>query len=68
MEHGNVKDLLRFTVSDKVLRVKPFNIAKNSKYDKYQRDLALMIPIILNNNLFQLTQEQELILILGTNN
>ena len=43
MAHGNVKDLLRFTVSDKVLRVKPFNIAKNSKYEKYQRDLALMI-------------------------
>ena len=43
MAHGNFKDLLRFTVSDKVLRVKPFNIAKNSKDDKYQRDLALMI-------------------------
>ena len=34
------KDLARSTTSDKVLRDKPFNIAKNPKYDGYQRGLA----------------------------
>ena len=29
--------------SDKVLKDKAFNIAKNSKYDGYQRGLALMV-------------------------
>ena len=31
------------TASDKVLRDKAFNIAKNPKYDGYQRDLASMV-------------------------
>ena len=29
--------------SDKMLRDKAFNMAKNSKYDGYQRSLALMV-------------------------
>ena len=37
------KDLVRRTASDKVLRDKAFNIAKNPKYDRYQRGLASMI-------------------------
>ena len=37
------KDLTRRTASDKVLRDKTFNIAKNLKYDGYQRGLASMI-------------------------
>ena len=36
MAHGDFKDLLRRTASDKVLRNKVFNIAKNPKYDGYQ--------------------------------
>ena len=40
-EHS-FKDLPRRTTSDKLLRNKVFNIAKNSKYDGYQRDLAAM--------------------------
>ena len=34
------KDVARRTASDKVLRDKAFNIAKNPKYDGYQRGLA----------------------------
>ena len=37
------KDLARKTDSDKVLRDKAFNIAKNPKYDGYQRGLASMV-------------------------
>ena len=36
------KDLTRRTASDKILRDKTFNIAKNPKYDGYQRGLASM--------------------------
>ena len=41
MAYGDFKDLKRRTFSDKVLRDKAFNIAKNPKYDGYQRSLAL---------------------------
>ena len=37
------KDFARRTASDKVLRDKAFNIAKNPKYDGYQGGLASMI-------------------------
>ena len=37
------KDLERRTASDKVLRDKAFNIAKNPKYDGYQRGLASVV-------------------------
>ena len=40
MVYGNFKDLARRTASDKVLRDKTFNIAKNPKHDGYQRGLA----------------------------
>ena len=43
MAYGDFKDLKRRTASDKVLRDKAFNIAKNSKYDRYQRGLASMV-------------------------
>ena len=33
-------DLARRTASDKILRDKAFKIAKNAKYDGYQRGLA----------------------------
>ena len=39
MAYGDFKDLARRTASDKVLRDKAFNIAKNPKYDGYQRGL-----------------------------
>ena len=43
MEYGDFKDLKRRTASDKILRGKAFNIAKNPKYDGYQRGLASMV-------------------------
>ena len=35
MAYGDFKDLKRRTASDKILRDKAFNIAKNPKYDGY---------------------------------
>ena len=40
MPYGDFKDLARRTAADKVLRDKAFNIAKDPKYDRYQRGLA----------------------------
>ena len=40
MACGGFKDLAKRTASNKVLRDRTFNIAKNPKYDGYQRDLA----------------------------
>ena len=41
--YGDFKDLKRRTGSDKILRGKAFNIAKNPKCDVYQRGLASMV-------------------------
>ena len=43
MAYGDLKDLAKRTASDKGLGNKAFNIAKNLKYDKYQRDLASLV-------------------------
>ena len=43
MAYGDFKDLARRTAPDKVLRDKVFHIAKNPKYDGYQRGLASMV-------------------------
>ena len=43
MAYGDFKDLTRRTVSDKILLDKAFNIAKNSKYDGYERGIASMV-------------------------
>ena len=43
MAYGNFKDLNRITAADKLLRDKPFNIAKNPKHDVYQRGPASMV-------------------------
>ena len=40
MADGDFKDLAKRTGSDKFLRDKAFNFAKNHKYDGYQRGLA----------------------------
>ena len=42
MAYGDFKDLTRRTASDKILRDKAFNIAKNPKWDGYQRGFASM--------------------------
>ena len=43
MGYGEFKDLAKRAASDNVLRDKGFNIAKNPKYDRYQRGLASMV-------------------------
>ena len=43
LAYGDFKDLPRRTPADKVLDKKAFNMANNSKYDVYQRGIALMI-------------------------
>ena len=43
MAYGGFKDIKRRTVSNKILRDKAFNVAKNPKYDGYQRGLAPMV-------------------------
>ena len=43
MAHGDFKGLASRIASDKGLRDKAFNIAKNPKYDRYQRGLASMV-------------------------
>ena len=43
MDYGAFKDLNRRKFDDKVLCDKAFNIAKDPKYDGYQRDLASMV-------------------------
>ena len=48
MAYGDFKDLARRTASDKILRDKAFNIAKNPKYDGYQRGLASIVYIFFN--------------------
>ena len=40
MAYGDFKDLGKTTASDKVLRDKASNVAKNPKYDGYQRGIA----------------------------
>ena len=43
MAHGKLKDLEKRTQSDKVLSDKAFKIAKNPKYNGYQRALASIV-------------------------
>ena len=50
MAYGDFKDLARRTASDKVLRDKAFNIAKNPKYHGYQRGLAFMVYKFFDKN------------------
>ena len=48
MAYGDFKDLNRRTLADKVLHDKAFNVAKNPKYDGYQRGLASMVSNCLD--------------------
>ena len=43
MAYGDFKNLARRTASDIALKDKAFNIAKNPKYDGYQRGLASVV-------------------------
>ena len=50
MAYGDFKDLNRRTFADKVLHDKAFNIAKDPKYDGYQRSLALIVHNFFDKN------------------
>ena len=54
MAYGDFKDLKKRTGSVKVLRDKAFNIAKNPKYDGYQRGLASVVYKFLIKSLLRL--------------
>ena len=41
--YSDSKNLTKRTIADKILRDKAFNIAKDTKYDRYQRGLASMV-------------------------
>ena len=43
MAYGDFKDLGKRAAADRVIRDKAFNIAKDPKYDGYQRGLASMV-------------------------
>ena len=43
MVYGDLENLTKRTASDAVLLNKAFNIAKNLKFDGYQRDLTSMV-------------------------
>ena len=43
MAYGKLKDLVKRTQSDKVLRDKAFKIASDPKYDGYQRGLTSLV-------------------------
>ena len=57
MTYGDFKDLGRRTDSDKILRDKAFNIAKNPKYDGYQRGLASMFYYFFDKKSTSLTNK-----------
>ena len=57
MAYGNFKDIDRRTASDKSLTDRAFNIAKNPRYDGYQRGLASMVYKFLNKKSSSLTDK-----------
>ena len=57
MAYGDFKDLARRTASDKVWRDKAFNVAKNPKYDGYQRGLTSMVYTFFDKRSVSLTNK-----------
>ena len=48
MAYEDFKGLERRTASDRILRNKAFNIAKNPNYDEYERGIASMVYTFLD--------------------
>ena len=61
MAYGDFKDLKRRTASEKSLRNKAFNIAKNPKYDGYYRGPASMVYTFISLQVVVLIYYQDLI-------
>ena len=53
MAYGDFGNLARRTSSDNVLRNNEFNIAKNPKYDRYQRGLLDMVYKVFDKIFFK---------------
>ena len=51
MTYGDFKDLTRRAASVEISRDKAFNIAKNPRYDEYQRGLASVVYNIFDKKL-----------------
>ena len=60
MAYGGFKDLARRTASDRILRDKAFNIAKNAKYDGHQKVLASMVYKFFDKKSASLTRSETL--------
>ena len=43
MVYGNFENFTKRAASDKILHDEAFNVAKNPKYDEYQRGIASMV-------------------------
>ena len=64
--YSDSKDLTKRTVADKILRDKAFNIAKDPKYDGYQKGLASMVYKLIKNPLcLQINLQKEVVSILN---
>ena len=60
MAYGDFKDLTKRTASDKILRDKAFNIAKNLKYNGYQGGVASIIYIFFQNTSGSSTENENM--------
>ena len=54
--YSDSKDLTKRTVADKIFKNKAFDIAKDPKYDGYQRGLASMVYKFFDKNLQEVVQ------------
>ena len=52
MAYRDFKDWTTRTASNKILHDKAFNIAKNPKYDVYQKDLASIVSTCFDKRIF----------------
>ena len=57
------KDLPRTAFVDKLLRDKAFNIAKDPKYDEYQRGIVSMVNQFLDKKLLEAVSKMKIFLI-----
>ena len=55
--YSDSKDLTKRTVADKILRNRAFNVAKDPKYDEYQRGLASMVYKFFDKKFASLTDK-----------
>ena len=68
LAYRDFKDLPRRTDSDKVFRDKQFNIAKNPKYDVYQRLIISMVYKVFDKNSAAAVHANKLIMLANKSN